>query len=57
VRSVARVAYRGKVWPALIVPSYFPAQNCGWRGCIWNRSICAKLQDRTDLKLTPTGCG
>jgi hypothetical protein len=33
--------------------SYFPAQNCGLHTCVWNRSICGKLQGRTDLQLTP----
>jgi hypothetical protein len=34
-------------------PSYFLAQNCGRRGCGWNRNVCGKLQGRTDLQLTP----
>ena len=33
--------------------SYFLAQNCGRRGCGWNRNVCGKLQGRTDLQLTP----
>jgi hypothetical protein len=33
--------------------SYFLAQNCGRRGCGWNRNVCRKLQGRTDLQLTP----
>jgi len=30
-------------------PSYFPAQNWERRVCDLNRSICGKLQGRTDL--------
>jgi hypothetical protein len=36
-----------------VVLANFLAQNCGRRGCGWNRNVCGKLQGRTDLQLTP----
>jgi hypothetical protein len=51
-RPSASGAKKRAAW-CMIAASYFPAQNWERRVCDLNRSVCGKLQDRTDLKLTP----
>jgi hypothetical protein len=53
IRSLKLDTFSPSVSTQAELASYFLAQNCGRRGCGWNRNVCGKLQGRTDLQLTP----